>query len=257
MANGLEAHMVTWCGRLVIIDEETRTVVHFAHPTVKQYLRSDNAEAATRAAVERFLVRRDEADTEVGEVCVTYLCFSDFDQRLVKMSRLDLSIDPASLASTSLAASGSASIARGLDRLGRWCKKRPMPATKLDSLVSADDCLRFDRAQATRHPFVFQAYASENWIAHTSRLTERVQAWHGFLRLVLEVDHFAGLRRRLESGHDKKLACAPYRGAQPVGSAVGSPARRPAVGSGTARRHLPSMLREAPPESRNGLLGHC
>jgi ankyrin repeat protein len=203
MANGFEAHMVAWCGRLVTVDEETRAV-QFAHPSVKQFLRSDDAAAATRADVERFLVRADEADTEVGEVCVTYLCFSDFDQRLVQMSKLDLSVDPAALVSTSLAASGSAGVAKGLEKLGRWRKKSPVPAAKLDSLVKAADFLRLERAQATRHPFAFLAYASENWLAHTGRLTERAPAWHGFVRLVLEGDHFAGLWRRLEFERDRK-----------------------------------------------------
>jgi hypothetical protein len=66
------------CGNLIIIDEETK-VVRLAHYTVQQYLlQEDNVEEKS------FNFALEEANNMVGETCVAYLNFSDFETQLTR-----------------------------------------------------------------------------------------------------------------------------------------------------------------------------
>ena len=72
--------MIETCRGLLVRDEEDRTV-RFAHHTVQQYLLS----APTVRPPEGLafsITPRPEAETFVGQVCVTYLCFSDFETQI-------------------------------------------------------------------------------------------------------------------------------------------------------------------------------
>jgi ankyrin repeat protein len=67
------------CGSLLVVDEEHSTV-HFAHHSVKQHLLS----SFTDPNVEQYHVRSLEADSSLGEICVTYLNFEVFNTQLTK-----------------------------------------------------------------------------------------------------------------------------------------------------------------------------
>ena len=72
--------MIETCRGLLVRDEEDRTV-RFAHHTVQQYLLSAPAIRAQEGS--RFTISpRLEAEAYVGQVCVTYLCFSDFETQI-------------------------------------------------------------------------------------------------------------------------------------------------------------------------------
>ena len=68
--------MIETCRGLLVRDKGNRTV-RFAHHTVQQYLLS------APAVRDHFLVSpRSEAEAFVGQVCVAYLCFSDFETQV-------------------------------------------------------------------------------------------------------------------------------------------------------------------------------
>jgi len=68
--------LVRACGSLVVIDEESQTV-ELAHYTVQQYILDK------QASKEKFFhFNRAEADELLGEVCVAYLNFSDFETKI-------------------------------------------------------------------------------------------------------------------------------------------------------------------------------
>ena len=72
--------MIETCRGLLVRDEED-TTVRFAHHTVHQYLLS--APVVRDQEGSRFPVsNRSEAEAFVGRVCVTYLCFSDFETQV-------------------------------------------------------------------------------------------------------------------------------------------------------------------------------
>lgn len=68
------------CKGLVVRDPRDRTV-RFAHHTVQQHLLSD---VSDRSA-DFFCFRFHEADAWVGTLCVSYLCFSDFETQVTKL----------------------------------------------------------------------------------------------------------------------------------------------------------------------------
>jgi hypothetical protein len=72
--------LIRACGNLILIDEETQNV-QLAHYTVQQYL-LDHPTAKSAF----FHIIRKEADLNIGEVCVAYLSFPDFEAQLTKFS---------------------------------------------------------------------------------------------------------------------------------------------------------------------------
>lgn len=66
------------CGNLVVIDEDTENV-QLAHYTVEQYLLGQR-----RTIPSPFHIAREEANFLVGELCVAYLSFTDFESQIVK-----------------------------------------------------------------------------------------------------------------------------------------------------------------------------
>ena len=71
--------MITTCKGLLVRDEDM--TVRFAHHTVQQYLLS--APAVVTQEKTRFRVSSlPEAEGSVGQLCLTYLCFSDFETQI-------------------------------------------------------------------------------------------------------------------------------------------------------------------------------
>jgi ankyrin repeat protein len=194
LTNGFFENVVSWCGNLVTVDEESRAV-QFAHSTVRQYLFSDDA------APTRFRCVPDEANTHVGEVCVTYLCFSDFERQLVKNSKVAQAVDPTAIASAALSSAGGKALVKPLKMFASMRKgPRIVPVNLLAQRLEDHSVGRSLAAQ-----FSFLAYASQHWIAHTSNFSVTTHAWRHFLRLVLEDSHVASLSSHLRSSNNKML----------------------------------------------------
>jgi hypothetical protein len=68
------------CGSLVLFDKDCGTVT-FAHKTVLQFLVSSTK---TSEIISTLQFKLEEADFRVGEACITYLCFSDFETQVSK-----------------------------------------------------------------------------------------------------------------------------------------------------------------------------
>jgi ankyrin repeat protein len=132
----------------------------------------------------------------------TKLCFSDFERRLVKTSKVDVEDDLTAIAASTLATSGSRVIAKPLQALAKL-RKAPRMA-KMDNVAPL---LKSNSTNYTSeaNEFSFLAYASRQWVAHTGSFTEELQAWTNFRRLVLEDGHFASLSFHLHSTSDEKL----------------------------------------------------
>ena len=77
--------MIETCRGMLVRDQEDGTV-RFAHHTVQQYLlTAPSMESRQHFHVPPFRVSpRSEAEAFVGQVCVTYLCFSDFETQIAR-----------------------------------------------------------------------------------------------------------------------------------------------------------------------------
>ena len=68
---------MAFCGNLIFVDEEHQQV-HFTHGSVRQYLLSDTVDEP----LSQYRINLEDADAEVGAICVTYLNFSIFNTQM-------------------------------------------------------------------------------------------------------------------------------------------------------------------------------
>lgn len=166
-------HTLTCCESLVIVAEEEHTV-HFVHQSVAQFLLDQKSTSTTL----RFDLA--QASLELGEVCVTYLNYAIFDQRLSTnvVPAVPTSVIPANIAQDTLKGSGL---------VGQL-------ALKLLNLQSTDgpdigkvlaETSRLHRKRQESAAFEFLKYASQHWLIHTVRIDDKrstFSLWKGLLQ---------------------------------------------------------------------------
>ncbi|KAL7926138.1 putative ankyrin repeat-containing protein [Trichoderma austrokoningii] len=149
------------CANLVVLDP-LDNCVRFAHSSVKQYLAEDRKRAREERSVLGY-PREINGDLECGELCVTYLSFSDFSLQLVKSSTQQIATIPSpySIAQTSRNPTNSISL--------------PVHTIRTPAAPS--------RAQ-----YRFLDYAIANWALHTRQIQDGSQTWEKFVRLAMRAN---------------------------------------------------------------------
>ena len=178
--------MIETCRGLLVRDEED-TTVRFAHHTVHQYLLS--APVVRDQEGSRFPVsNRSEAEAFVGRVCVTYLCFSDFETQ-VALRTPKVHLEPVGV----LKAGGPVSIPTVLGIGKSWLeipyrllggKSNAAPLDIDYSTYLTPNTQRKPQAPSTlAEKYRLLEYIVEHWIDHTRELEPAVDA--KFRRLVM------------------------------------------------------------------------
>ena len=178
--------MIETCRGLLVRDEED-TTVRFAHHTVHQYLLS--APVVRDQEGSRFPVsNRSEAEAFVGRVCVTYLCFSDFETQ-VALRTPKVHLEPVGV----LKAGGPARIPTVLGIGKSWLeipyrllggKSNAAPVDIDYSRYLTPNTQRKPQAPSTlTEKYRLLEYIVEHWIDHTRELEPAVDAKFG--RLVM------------------------------------------------------------------------
>ncbi|KAI9826329.1 MAG: hypothetical protein M1832_000246 [Thelocarpon impressellum] len=170
--------LVQSCGGLVNMDRSDYTT-RFAHYTVQQYLLADAPSDLDSAG---FHFTSQEADLAAGEVCLTYLSFSDFETQLARTA-------------PKVQASDAPVLEHVISQLPYG---RPiLDACRFMSILGPRDrrpALDFTRhARKTETPsqvmmekYRLLGYVLENWIWHTKVLQDGDRTWPRFKRLALE-----------------------------------------------------------------------
>ncbi|KAG5828902.1 hypothetical protein H9Q74_001044 [Fusarium xylarioides] len=168
--NGI--HLIeTWFQGLVEVDYETQTV-HFIHACVQQFFLtvSDNP------AFSNFHVRIQDADRHIGEICVTYLNFSDFKTTLAQVRPSLPPIAPDEICQEAL--SNEWSWPRFL-RLSVKLRGHKRRAADIDATIASYTRAPDATVQQTiilDHPFL--TYASAHWLSHSVHFDqEHCKAW--------------------------------------------------------------------------------
>ena len=175
--------LVPWCGNLLALDEE-EGLVQFAHHSVKDYLLSGKV---SETSSHPFRIKLQDVEQEVGEICCTYLNFSDFKREIIHFPQAPSGLDPNTIVETSLSASSSPRMTSSLLRLNNLRKARR--ATEASAiwrqlqLTSLRVATMWPQNLQTRYKFL--AYASEYWLHHTSNFNQENLCWGLFRRLVL------------------------------------------------------------------------
>ncbi|KAF5606336.1 NACHT domain protein [Fusarium subglutinans] len=165
-------HLIdTWFQGLIEIDYETKTV-HFIHACVQQFFLT----APDRQALSNFHVCIQDADRHIGDICVTYLNFSDFKTTLARVRPPLPPIAPDEICQQAL--SNEWSWPRFL-RLSQRIHGHKRLAANIDTTIAS--CTRAPDATGQEtiilnHPFL--AYASAYWLSHSVDFDqEHCQTW--------------------------------------------------------------------------------
>ncbi|KAI0867543.1 hypothetical protein GGS24DRAFT_495258 [Hypoxylon argillaceum] len=152
----------SWCQNLVQVDEEDHTV-QFMHQTVRQFLLEDPIESN----VARFHFDLDYVDHTIGEICVTYLNFSDFKRTLAHTRRPILLPSPSKITANAYGR-------RSVQAIALRMKSNSGPTTEyfdIEPTINTIAGLSSKGATPTQgHPFL--EYASTNWFLHTKHFEE-------------------------------------------------------------------------------------
>ncbi|KAL9122029.1 MAG: hypothetical protein Q9187_001421 [Circinaria calcarea] len=163
------------CGSLVEVDEEYSTV-HFAHHSVKQYLLS----VAGDPPLATYHFSLQEADTDAGEICVTYLNFKELTMHVARASQAHVQAYPSAILKESLAQTGLTS------RLAlKLLKTRCIPNYSLyRNLEESIGITQVQNLQKAQCQFAFLDYAQTYWLPHTKAFTEHATTWQMWSDLV-------------------------------------------------------------------------
>ena len=181
--NGKVPKNISGCGNLLVFDDDG--TVRLAHNTVRQFLLSRKKPDSKAIGMtldeqtkilEKFDFRLEQAEADIGEDCVTYLSFSDFDARLIRTAetsdRKAHNIPPP-------IASFHASANPILYRL----TKRAFPRSS--QLRKTVDLPQMTTVHPEASNYELLEYAKTYWALHTAHITDKSPVWDKFRRLAL------------------------------------------------------------------------
>ena len=173
--------LVQVCGNLVVLDDDG--TARFAHHTVHQFFIGLPLEDSAK----RFHFSSRNNDIHTGQICMTYLFFSDFETQITLRPKDPVGQLPSPVAvmASVAAASGIGTLASGF--LTAWGYLSPWRMQQQVTLDLAQViALKKPPPPDVSRKYRFLNYAIENWLSHTSTITEEDIAWSKFKFLVLE-----------------------------------------------------------------------
>lgn len=182
------------CGNLIILDEDEGTV-RLAHHTVQQYLLSTPESTASH----QFHFQLADAQLYAGEICVTYLSFSDFETQITgsKPRQLPSSgiLSPVGLAYIpSILGCGSRVFDLWNQLRGGDANPRS-PHIDYTSILMPISYRKKPAGRSFQQKYLFLNYAIENGLFHTSTFSEdNTKLWGSFRSLVVEKTLPFGIR---------------------------------------------------------------
>ncbi len=171
--------LVAWCGNLVTIDEEDNSV-RFAHHSVRDYLCSDCSDPYTQ----RFHFKIPEVNQHVGEVCVSYLDFTDFKRELTKAPKPIAAPNPKQIAAASLSSAPDPSISRLGSKLNKLWIRKQESRVNVSALRFATMMHRAGEIQELERKYIFLNYASQHWLSHTRTFSRYTSTWNLWKQLI-------------------------------------------------------------------------
>lgn len=169
------------CGSLLVVDEEFSTI-HFAHSSVKEYLKSE----PTTSDIVEYHIDLAKADSDLGRLCVTYLNLDVFHGQLTKSNGQ----------SRSYAVNVPVTVVQSTLSKHESIKKVALAMLKGRRMLKNDSSLDFQKNSGIIHTedpklknnFFFLSYCQKNWLHHTKYIhhLRNDQAYKLWERLVNE-----------------------------------------------------------------------
>lgn len=175
--NGIN-HLPTWCENLIQVEDGSETV-HFSHHSIRSYLLGP-----TRKAVLDFDLDLEYCEDFIGDICLTYLNFSDFQTALtVKSSErlMNPGHIPLGVVDQTLNTLGAKSHGRRIARLVQMPFGKPQRTVLSKSLPLGG--INISTESTTAKYFPFLQYAQDNWSRHTVRISPSSKTWSLWQRM--------------------------------------------------------------------------
>ncbi|KAF4810565.1 Ankyrin repeat and KH domain-containing protein 1 [Colletotrichum siamense] len=181
LVNGID-RLPMWCENLVRVDEESRTA-EFAHKAVHKFI----VEGSSGPDYAKFHFKPEDADHHAGEICVTYLNFSDFVTTITRRSQ-PVKIDPTRMAHSALKNSWDLpkSISSAVITMRKSVQAEADPAGIRATYNRSDDAEAINTLQI-HYPFI--KYASVHWISHTTRFRLHTSSTWGMWQHIITQKH--------------------------------------------------------------------
>ena len=178
------SRLIQNCGNLVVLDDDG--TARFAHHTVQQFLIG----LPSQDSVPDFHFDPGKADIEAGDICMTYLLFSDFETQITiqEPQRTGQLPTPHGVISSIILKSGignsTSSISNYWQYLLPWRVKQPTLTLELD--LSRYAGLKRTPPPDVKSKYQLLSYAIENWLKHLSMIDEDDGPWNKFKYLATE-----------------------------------------------------------------------
>ena len=176
--------LIRYCGSLVTFDKEDGAV-RLAHYTVQQFLLLN----PTDTSLASFHIDLSTATLQLGEACITYLSFSDFETQVTRRR------GPLRVGKTSLLDSAIDQVPFGKrlvkDAITSWNHVRRASANNTNPVIDLTNHLfmgdNSTSSEGIHAKYRFLKYTIDNWAWHTRGLIEDNQRiWNAFTDLALE-----------------------------------------------------------------------
>ena len=176
------SRLIQACGNLVVFDDD-RTV-RLAHHSVQQFL----LEPPTKDSIPEFHFQRSEANVEAGEICVTYLSFSDFETQITisKPDNLREVPGPAAILDSVASPLGIRYVTSSIFKLGQYIRTGRVEQQPLTFDLAKFAKLKKPPPSSLGEKYCFLSYAIENWLSHTSAFSEDNTMWKSFRYLAMD-----------------------------------------------------------------------
>ncbi len=190
------------CSNLAVINDDDNTV-SFAHHTVKQFLLSHNSSEEMADMID---LSSSEAD--LGNICLSYLSFSDFETQLAKApTQVQLEAPLArEIVWSSVPLAGR--VQKALLWAGYW--RGRSDKQDLNTLSFAVPVSHTPTEILTRK-YALLEYIIEHWVSHTSHLRPASASWPKFRHLALYRQLDFEFRPWNETGHQKHVKAVTER----------------------------------------------
>ncbi|KAL9045570.1 MAG: hypothetical protein Q9214_001407, partial [Letrouitia sp. 1 TL-2023] len=174
------------CRNLIVLNEEDDTV-RLVHHTFEQLL----LEQPQHQMVGTFHIPLPEADIEVGEICVAYLSFSDFERQVMVSNRQALPIsympEPTTIMKQVIFPSRLNNVATSILQATNYLRPRNALSHSLDFDLLKFAKLRVPPSHELRNKYALLGYVIRYWTDHTSAFHwRRARTWKSFRRLALD-----------------------------------------------------------------------
>jgi len=181
IAHNAGERLVSACGNLITFNEHDHTV-SFAHYTIKQYLYTE-AQSGLHTCTGNTCIHFEQrtAHHEIGEICVAYLLFSDFETQLVKRPK---KVEITRWSAETMIWTGIP-LTRRMFHLAHTVTPKISAQTTTAPIVFAVPT-EAKPVETLAKRYILLDYITSFWYCHVAGFEKKDPIWQSFNELVLE-----------------------------------------------------------------------